>query len=91
MASLKIGRDLDRILKNKKLDKELSQMKVAIEKYMESRKLEKLNSKHQVNLLIIIFAILDISEEGFTELINRLNIVALQNMKMSDKDSSIVH
>lgn len=77
MTKKTISEDLDKILANMPIDEEFERFSNALKKYIKSRNLDVHDVKDQVDLLLVIFSILEITEEELLEFITRLNIMKL--------------
>ena len=80
MTKKTISEDLDRILSDIPMDEEFERFSVALKKYIKSRNLDVHDVKDQVDLLLVIFSILEIPEEELLEFISRLNVMKLTLM-----------
>ena len=80
MTKKTISEDLDRILANMPMDEEFERFSNALKKYIKSRNLDVHDVKDQVDLLLVIFSILEIPEEELLEFISRLNVMKLTVM-----------
>lgn len=80
MTKKTISEDLDRILSDMPMDEEIAQFSKALKKYIKSRNLDVHDVKDQVDLLLVIFSILEIPEEELLEFISRLNVMKLTLM-----------
>ena len=80
MTKKTISEDLDRILANMPMDEEFERFSNALKKYIKSRNLDVHDVKDQVDLLLVIFSILEIPEEELLEFISRLNVMKLTLM-----------
>lgn len=80
MTKKTISEDLDRILANIPMDEEFEMFSNALKKYIKSRNLDVHDVKDQVDLLLVIFSILEIPEEELLEFISRLNVMKLTLM-----------
>lgn len=80
MTKKTISEDLDRILSDMPMDEEIEMFSKALKKYIKSRNLDVHDVKDQVDLLLVIFSILEIPEEELLEFISRLNVMKLTLM-----------
>lgn len=80
MKKKTISEDLDRILSDIPMDEEFEMFSKALKKYIKSRNLDVHDVKDQVDLLLVIFSILEIPEEELLEFISRLNVMKLTLM-----------
>lgn len=74
--------DLESIINEENQDEILVKLNVALKDYMKDRKLDAHNTKDQVDLILVIFSILDISEDEMMEFVSRLNLLQLKKMGM---------
>jgi hypothetical protein len=86
-----IVNDINKVLEGKVEDKELIDFVAALKAYSISRGIGKLGSQKHVDLLLLISAILDIPQEGFNELLNRLNIIRLQQVGIFPTTTGMKH
>lgn len=87
MTKKTTSEDLERILFDMPMDEEIAQLSKALKKYIKSRNLDVHDAKEQVDLLLIIFSILEIPEEELLEFISRLNVLKL--MRTDDIESTV--
>lgn len=74
--------DLESIINEEIQDEILVKLNVALKDYMKDRKLDAHNTKDQVDLILVIFSMLDISEDEMMEFVSRLNLLQLKKMGM---------
>jgi hypothetical protein len=86
-----IVQDMNNVVDDAVDDKVLIDLIVALNAYSQSRGIESQGSQKHVDLLILISAILDIPEEGFNELLNRLNLIRLQQLGILSTSSAVKH
>ncbi|MFS1511867.1 hypothetical protein VQL36_05445 [Chengkuizengella sp. SCS-71B] len=65
-----ITNDVLLLIENKELPKETQQLKTALNKYKETRKVD--NNRDRAQLIFLIIAILDIPEDDFHKTIERI-------------------
>jgi len=82
MKQSKQSQDVEQIINGNIQDKELKELNVALKNYIKARGFDKHDSKDQVDLTLVIFSMLDVTEEEFTEYISRLNVLQLQRMQV---------
>jgi hypothetical protein len=86
-----IVKDMNNVMDNKVQDKELTSLVESLDAYSKSRQIGSRGSQKHVDLLLLISAILDIPEEGFEELLNRLNIIRLRNLGLLPGNQGVKH
>lgn len=74
--------DLESIINEEIQDEILVKLNVALKDYMKDRKLDAHNTKDQLDLILVIFSMLDISEDEMMEFVSRLNLLQLKKMGM---------
>lgn len=80
----KIVKDMNEVLDDKITSKELDDLTVCLREYAKRRGIKQVDSQKHVDLVLLIAAILNIPEEGFEELLNRLNIIRLHKHGVLD-------
>ena len=86
-----INKDIDLILNNKE-DIRIKKLNKALKKYLKSRKLSAKKTQDLVSMMIVIFCLLDVSDEELSEFISRLNIIQLKRSGLMDfKEQEIKH
>lgn len=80
-------KDIDLVLNNKE-DEKIKNLSEALKDYLKSRELSAKKTKDLVSVMMVIFCILDVSEEELLEFISRLNIITL---KLSLEEQEIKH
>lgn len=85
-------KDIEQILNGNITDKELKELNAALKNYMKSRNLNAKSTADQVDLVLILFSMLDVPEERFMDFISRLNVLQLKRLGvMESTGSGIVH
>ncbi|MED4377965.1 hypothetical protein P9274_20115 [Schinkia azotoformans] len=79
--------DINSIIANENIIPEVEQLSKALKKYVELRKID--NSRERVQLIFIIGALLDWSEDEFNRVMNRLNNVLIKASTGIDIDQII--
>lgn len=85
-------KDIEQIIEGNITDKELKELNAALKNYMKSRNLNAKSTADQVDLVLILFAILDVPEDRFMDFISRLNVLQLKRLGVTEStNSGIVH
>jgi hypothetical protein len=80
MSKNPLSKDIDAVLNDNITDKELEDLKQAVRSYMKSRGLSDKSTKDQVDLVLLLFTILEVPEKRFMDFISRLNVLQLKRM-----------
>lgn len=89
MKQSKQSQDVEQIINGNIQDKELKELNTALKNYVKARGFDKHDSKDQVDLTLVIFSMLDVTEEEFTEYISRLNVLQLKRMQVIKSTESV--
>lgn len=81
--------DLESIINEENQDEILVKLNVALKDYMKDRKLDAHNTKDQVDLILVIFSMLDIRQDEMMEFVSRLNVLQLKMMGMIQGESQV--
>lgn len=80
MKQSKINQDVEQTIKGNITDKELNDLNAAVKNYMKARNLSDKSTADQVDLVLVLFTILEVPEDRFMDFITRLNVLQLKRL-----------